>query len=105
MFAYPDFDSEIFLGRFNRLMQEVQRGEVRRNSFLPWEIDLLLDLEAVMEGRTGRKELLLRYQRAVQREIGRGRQSPLKLSAYLADLEEKRIARKAETMEPATVSC
>ena len=39
-------DSDAILAQFNRLMQELISGTFRRNSFRPWEIELLLDLES-----------------------------------------------------------
>ena len=34
------------LNRFRRLMGELTKGETTRNSFEPWEIELLLDFDA-----------------------------------------------------------
>jgi hypothetical protein len=82
-------DSEIVLTRFNRLMQEILRGSMTRNTFLPWEIQVLLDIEGCNLKDAGRKDLLRRYQKAVQRSMEKGAPAPMKLSEYLATLKSK----------------
>ena len=86
-------DSEIMLNRFNRLIQELLRGSMNRNTFRPFEIDILLDIEACNLKETGKKEILRRYQKAVQRAMDKGAAKPMKLSEYLAGL--KRNTREA----------
>ena len=80
-------DSEIVLNRFNRLIQELLRGSMNRNTFRPFEIDILLDIESCNLKEAGKKEILRRYQRAVQRAMEKGAQKPMKLSEYLAGLK------------------
>ena len=80
-------DSEIVLNRFNRLIQELLRGSMNRNTFRPFEIDILLDIEACSLKDAGRKDILRRYQKAVQRSMERGAEKPMKLSEYLAGLK------------------
>ena len=36
--------NELMLCRFRKLMNEVRAGAIRRNSFEPWEVELLVDL-------------------------------------------------------------
>ena len=38
-------DSDTVLAQFNRLIGELLRGSLNRNTFRPWEIEILLDLE------------------------------------------------------------
>src|SRR6202161_1919175 len=76
-------DSEARLNRFNRLMQELIRGAMNRNTFQPWEIDLLLDMEACQLREPVKRETLRRYQKAVQRSMEKGAPMPLRLSEYL----------------------
>jgi hypothetical protein len=85
-------DSEIVLTRFNRLMQEILRGSMTRNTFLPWEIQVLLDIEGCNLKDAGRKDLLRRYQKAVQRSMDKGAARPMKLSEYLATLKSAKNA-------------
>jgi hypothetical protein len=77
-------DSEARLNRFNRLMQELIRGAMNRNTFQPWEIDILLDIEACQIREPVKRETLRRYQKAVQRSMEKGAPMPLRLSEYLS---------------------
>jgi hypothetical protein len=76
-------DSEARLNRFNRLMQELIRGAMNRNTFQPWEIEILLDIEACQLRDPVKRETLRRYQKAVQRSMEKGAPMPLRLSEYL----------------------
>jgi hypothetical protein len=82
----PDdfLDSETVLARFNRLMQDLLHGSIRRNTFLPWEVDLMLDIEQcpLRDGPLRRE--LQRYQAAVRRRMTKGERIPLKFSEYLS---------------------
>lgn len=88
-------DSETVLAQFNRLMQELLRGSMSRNTFRPWEIDILLDIETCDLKETNKREVLRRYQKAVQRHMERGARLPLKLSEYLDSQKAKRIQQVA----------
>jgi hypothetical protein len=76
-------DSEARLNRFNRLMQELIRGSMNRNTFHPWEIEILLDIEACQIREPVKRETLRRYQKAVQRAMEKGAPVPFRLSEYL----------------------
>jgi hypothetical protein len=80
-------------------MQELMRGSSARNSFRPWEIELLLDIDACDLRDTSRRELLRRYQRMVQKQLEKGATRPMKLSEYLQVQKERRnkIAAKQLT--------
>ncbi len=78
-------NNEAVLYRFNRLVQELLRGVIKRNCFRPWEIELLLDIETCNLRGANRRETLRRYQRAVQRKMENGAANPMKLSEYLAN--------------------
>ncbi len=88
-------DSEIILAQFNRLMQELLRGSMNRNTFRPWEIELLLDMETCELQDGGKKDLLKRYQKAVQKQMEKGAPAPMKLSEYLSALRAKKLAAAA----------
>jgi hypothetical protein len=88
-------DSETVLAQFNRLIQELLRGNMHRNTFRPWEIELLLDIEACNLRDSSRRETLRRYQRAVQRHMDKGARLPLKLSEYLEAVKAKRNGQPA----------
>lgn len=83
-------DSDTILAQFNRLIGELLRGSMNRNTFRPWEVELLVDIQNSPLGMANRRELLRRYQRAVQRNMERGAPFPMKLSEYLAAAKLKR---------------
>ena len=84
---------EIMLNRFRRLMAELMRGTLRRNSFEPWEIDILLDFETCsLEAR--RPKVLRAYQKAVEHQLETGPGPPMKLSEYLQLKMTRRPARE-----------
>ena len=85
-------DSETVLAQFNRLIQELLRGNMNRNTFRPWEIEILLDIENCQLKDTNKRETLRRYQKAVQRHMDRGARLPLKMSEYLDNQKNKRVA-------------
>jgi len=85
-------DSDAVLAQFNRLIQELLRGTMQRNTFRPWEVELLLDIESCSLRDASRRETLRRYQRAVQRHMEKGARLPLKLSEYLESVKAKKTA-------------
>jgi len=85
-------DSETVLAQFNRLVNELLKGSVNRNTFRPWEIDVLLDIEACNLRDSNKRETLRRYQKANQRFMEKGARLPLKLSEYL---EAQKLRREA----------
>jgi hypothetical protein len=89
-------DQELMLNRFNRLIGEVMRGALARNSFQPWEAEILMDLENCQLERRRRIEILRQYQRAVERQMLTGSGPPMRLSEFLVIR-----ARRREQVEPA----
>ena len=83
-------DSETVLAQFNRLIQELLRGNMQRNTFRPWEIEILLDIEGCNLREVNKRDTLRRYQKAVQRHMEKGARLPLKLSEYLDAVKNKR---------------
>jgi len=83
-------DSDTVLAQFNRLIAELLRGNLQRNTFRPWEIQVLLDIEACNLRDSARRETLRRYQKAFQRHMEKGARVPLKLSEYLEAVKAKR---------------
>jgi hypothetical protein len=76
-------DLELMLNRFNRLIGEVMRGVLARNTFQPWEVEILMDLENCPLDRRRRLDILRQYQRAVERQMQTGPGPPMKLSESL----------------------
>jgi hypothetical protein len=89
-------DSDTVLAQFNRLVGELLRGNVNRNTFRPWEIDVLLDIEVCNLRDSNKRETLRRYQKANQRHMEKGARLPLKLSEYL-EAQKVRRAAQAKT--------
>lgn len=71
------------LMQFNRLIRELLRGQINRNTFRPWEVELLLDIEECGLRESAKDSALRRYQKAVQRQLERGASVPMKLSEFL----------------------
>jgi len=86
-------NSEAVLTRFNKLMQDLVRGTLNRNTFQPWEIGILLDIEACNLRDAVRRETLRRYQKAVQRAMEKGAPNPFLLSEYLNGKKSNAIPR------------
>ncbi len=93
------YDSEVILPRFNRLMQDVIKGSFQRTSFEPWEVQLLLDIQGCVEEVETRRDLLKRYQKAVQKQLGRRGQRPMLLSEYVESLRSRQLARLGQQVE------
>ncbi|MEZ5352968.1 MAG: hypothetical protein R2762_10065 [Bryobacteraceae bacterium] len=93
----PPLDTDAILAQFNRLIGDLLRGHMNRNTFRPWEIEILLDIEECDLRDANRREVLRRYQKAVQREVDRGSTSLLKLSEYLERNRLRRAAQAAQT--------
>ena len=83
---------EIMLNRFRRLMGEVLRRETTRNSFQPWEIEILTDIDICELSPRRRVEILRQYQRAVERQLETGPGPPMKLSEFLILRAQRRAA-------------
>ncbi len=89
-------DSEAILARFNKLVSDLLRGTMNRNTFQPWEIEILLDIESCnLKDAVGR-ETLRRYQKAVQRSMEKGAPTPLRLSEYLSNKKTASAAKLSQ---------
>jgi hypothetical protein len=93
------YDNEMVVSRFNRLMKDVISGQWQRTSFESWEIELLLDIEACAGEIRSRRDLLTRYQKAVQRQLAQRREMPMKLSEYVSHLRTRQAARQTRVTE------
>jgi hypothetical protein len=73
---------ELMLNRFRRLLGELRRGELTRNSFQPWEVEILLDIQSQnLEGVEG-AEILRHYEKAVEKQMEMGPGPPMTLSQF-----------------------
>ena len=66
------FELENRLAYFDKMIADLATGQFRRTTFQPWEVEILLDIQAANIGEANRKELLRRYQRAAHRWFERG---------------------------------
>jgi hypothetical protein len=85
----------VLLTRFNKLLQELVRGTMNRNTFQPWEIEILLDIEACNLREGVKRETLRRYQKAVQRAMEKGAPAPIRLSEYLSGKKSASAKRES----------
>jgi hypothetical protein len=83
--------TELRLNRFNRLVNELIRGAIARNSFQPWEVEILLDIDGCQLDRRRRMDTLRQYQRAVERQLSSGIGYPMKLSEFLEQKARRRL--------------
>ena len=81
---------ELTLNRFRRLIGEVTRGALARNSFQPWEVEILMDLENCKLERRRRMDILRQYQKAVERQMFEAPGPPMKLSEFLEPWARRR---------------
>ena len=81
---------ELQLNRFRRLFGELLRGEINRNCFEAWEIEILLDFDNCHLPSRRRLEILRQYERAVGRQLETGPGPPIKLSHFLILREQRR---------------
>ena len=106
MTTADDFEQrELMLNRFKRLLAELNRGKIVRNTFTPWEIALLLDFEVCELPPKRRTEILRQYQRAVERQLSRGPGPPLLLSHFLVLREQRRHENQLKSAERAGPRC
>jgi len=85
---------ELMLNRFRRLIAELIRGNVVRQSFQPWEIGILLDFETCRVEPKRRLETLRQYSRAVEKQLQSGPGPPMKLSEFLQLKSTRRPAKE-----------
>jgi len=71
------------LNRFNRLIGDLIKGTLSRNTFQPWEIDILVDLDTCPIPEKRRTDVLRQYQRAVNRQFQTSPNLPMTLSQFL----------------------
>ena len=80
----PAFELESRLGYLDKLVADLLAGQFRRTTFQPWEVEVMLDIQACNIGDSNKRELLKRSQKAAHRWFDRGGRSLLLLSDYLA---------------------
>ena len=61
-----------------------------RNTFQPWEVEILMDMDTCGLEPRKRQEILRQYQKAVTRQMETGPGPPMKLSDYLQQRTTRR---------------
>jgi hypothetical protein len=84
---------EIMLNRFRKLVAEMMRGSVTRNSFQAWEVEILMDYHNCVSATRRRLETLRQYQRAVEKQMEMGPGPPMKFSEFL----QQKMMRRPST--------
>jgi hypothetical protein len=85
---------ELMLNRFRRLVRELMQGTISRNSFEPWEVEILLDCERCKLHPKQRLGTLQRYLKAVEKQMEIGPGPPMKLSEFI----QSRTTRRPSTL-------
>ncbi len=80
----PAYELERRLVQFDSMIAELAAGGIRRTTFEPWEIQVMLDIQSCPAEEANKKEMLRRYQQAAHRWLERGGRTMLLLSDYLA---------------------
>jgi len=78
--------------RFKQLLRALSRGEVQRNTFERWEMEVLLDVLARLDhnGPLANK-VLSRYQAVAVRLMRQKGGPPPRFSLYLSRIKRKRL--------------
>lgn len=71
------------LDSYRQFVYQLISGNVRRNTFTQWEMDLLFDLEKFPVRKSRRAQILRRYVKATNRHISDGASAPPRLAEFL----------------------
>jgi hypothetical protein len=80
----PASEVESRLANLDKLVADLLAGHFHRTTFQPWEVEILLDIQACSLGDSSKRELLRRYLKAAHRWFDRGGRTLLLLSDYRA---------------------
>ncbi len=94
----PELESRLAV--LDKLVSDLTTGQFRRTTFQPWEVDVLLDIQACNLGDSNKKELLRRYLRAAHRWFDRGGRTLLLLSDYQAKRHRRTPVNGSYSPEP-----
>lgn len=87
------------LASFSQLVQELITGSVRRHTFTPIELELLLDLQRSRLRKSSRPDALRRYLRAMHQQFAE-QASLLRLATFLERQNEKRAVPNVSVPAP-----
>jgi hypothetical protein len=76
-----------------QLVQQLAAGNVRRNTFTQWEMELLLDFQMTRIRTTSRADTLRRYLRVVQQQLAQGEPIPQRFSCFIeAEAQQRKVS-------------
>jgi hypothetical protein len=85
------------LNAYVQLIHDIMAGTVRRHTFTPLELQLLLDVQAARIRKSAKNDVLRRYLRTVQQQFAMDRSVPIRFARFW---EEQNKAGLQQT-EPA----
>jgi hypothetical protein len=87
------FDLNSNWASYCQFVQQLALGNVRRNTFSQWEMELLLDFQMARIRTSSRPEALRRYLRAVQQQFAQGEPIPQRFSRFMeAEAQQRKMA-------------
>jgi hypothetical protein len=92
------------LTSFSQLVQELINGAVRRHTFSPWELELLLDLQTCRARKSARAELLRRYLKAVQQQFAVDASRFLRLADFIEREHQRSASQRSTQMATAAAA-
>jgi hypothetical protein len=78
-----------------QLVQQLAAGNIRRNTFTQWEMELLLDFQMARIRTTSRADTLRRYLKVVQQQLAQGEPIPQRFSGFIEAEAQQRKASEA----------
>ena len=82
----------IHLDSYRQFIYQLIAGEVRRNTFTQWEMDLLFDLEKFPVRKSRRAQMLRRYVKAASLQISSGASAPPRLAEFIEKETQPSVA-------------
>ena len=88
------------LNAYLQLIQEVMGGTIRRHTFTPAELQLLLDVQSSRIRKTVKNDVLRRYVRTVQQQFAIDGSAPVRFARFWDDQNKEGLR---ETNPPRAV--
>lgn len=82
------------LNSYVQLIQDIICGTIRRHTFSPTELDLLLDVQASSVRKNAKSEILRRYLRTVQQQFAMDGSGPQRFAQFW-EIEAQRAGLQA----------
>jgi hypothetical protein len=73
------------LNAYVQLIQDIMAGTVRRHTFTPLELQLLLDVQAARIRKSAKNDILRRYSRTVQHQFALNHSVPIRFARFWED--------------------